>query len=397
MKGEPLVNIDKMENLDQLHAYGSNSGSRQKALTNTIKGFNTGHTGLTYVQPNQERQGYVFFVRPQLNLSRKNCLRVRQLYRLLTESPNTVQAYIRATLDPSLYTRDEENCRTELVDNDNPFIPILTNCCMSVSGWPDLVAPTYTSPEGMRKEAWSVIDGVMESYEAYDLDCTFFNMQDEPISQLIYTWIKYATLIFEGRCHRYPSYIAYDVIDYNTRIYRIITDKTDTFVSKAACTGISYPISIPTGDFANYKNDEVLNTNAKELTIRFRSLGACYYDDIVMQEFNETVRQFNHKLDEEITRRTLGTSSSSFFKIPPSYSPFFSFHAIPLIDMQTLEFCWYLDLTTTEGAALYDEFKKHYPEAAARPTRVGNKISERIMADVNGEIANKIRNGEVYA
>lgn len=374
------------QNLEQVHTYGSPLGSRAKSLSEAMKGFRLGTSGPKTLQPNLERNGHTFFVRPQLNLSAKNCLRVRQLFRLLTDKVNSIPTFCRTTLDPRLYTAPNENCRTSLIDNDNPFIPILTNCCVSVSGWPDLTTPSWTSSEGMRREAYSIVDGVMENYEAFDLDVSFFNMQDEPISQLFYTWEKYATLVFEGKCHPYPDFIAFNEIDYNTRIYRLVMDKTDTYVSKIACCGIAYPISLPSGDYANFRQETPLEAK-KDITIRFRCLGAVYYDDIALQEFNETVRQFNERLDTEVSEGMLGSKSSSFYQVPVEHRQAFSF-LIPYIDVNTLELKWYADLSKPENKVAYDYLNKLKESEYYKPM-------QGVLADVQPKIINQTGAREV--
>ena len=381
-----MVKDHLFQNLEQLHTYGSPLGSRARALTEAMQGFRLGNAGAKTLQPNMERNGYTFFVRPQLNLRKKNCIKVRQLFRLLSDRSESIPTYCRATLDPRLSLTPEEGAITALVDEDNPFIPLLTNCCMSVSGWPDLTTPTWTSSEGMKKESYSLVDGVMDNYEAFDIDVSFFNMQDEPISQLFYTWEKYATLVMEDKCQPYPDFVAFNEIDYQTRVYRLVMDKTDTYVSKIAATGIAFPVSIPSGDYANYKQETVLETK-KDITIRFRCLGAMYYDDIVLLEFNDTVRQFSPALDNEVENNLLGTKYSNFYKVPPEFRSSFTY-LLPYIDLNTLELCWYADLAKPANKQAYD-YLVQMEEETYQP-------QEGVMADVDKKIINQTGTEQVY-
>ena len=45
--------------------------------------------------------------------------------------------------------------------------------------------------------------------------------------------------------------------DYNTRLYRLVTDSSGKYVKKISATGASIPISVPTGKFFDYKREGV--------------------------------------------------------------------------------------------------------------------------------------------
>lgn len=328
------------ENLDYVYAYGSPMGSKAKIIANNLRGIHIGSAGTPQIAPNLDRQGYVFFTRPQLNLSFRNCLRVRQMYNLLSKDPNSMQTYIRNTLDPKLHITEEDISRSTLVDHELPFIPILTNSIMSMSGWPDQVVPTFSSTEGMRKEVHTMVDGVMDYFQEFDIDVEFANIQDEPILQMFYIWEKYMTLVFEGVLNPYMEYIREKELDYNTRIYRIVTDKTDTYVSKMAATGASIPISLPNGKFADYQDNDIFSTSSKTLNIRFRCNGAIYHDDILMQEFNETIAIFNKSVASILDGGGNPATDSRFFKVPSEFRHLFTHMAFPYINLDNLELCW---------------------------------------------------------
>ena len=52
------------------------------------------------------------------------------------------------------------------------------------------------------------------------------------------------SLVFEGKLVPYFDYMAENTIDYNTRIYRLVTDSTHMYVTKIAATGYAFPISV---------------------------------------------------------------------------------------------------------------------------------------------------------
>lgn len=346
----------RFKNIDQIFAYGSTAGTRDAAISTNLKGFYHGG-GMPTIQPNQDRNGYVFFTRPQLNLSARNCMRTRMLFNLLTREESSLQTWVRATLDPRIYSNPNELAKSPYVDNTNVFIPLLTNNIKSLSGWPDLVVSTRTSTEGLRKEVQSAVDGIMDYYQEFDLDATFYNTQEDPITNLFYIWERYMTLVLDGTCNPYPDFIVENEMDYNTRIYRIITDSTDRYVSKIAACGAAIPISLPTSDFANYNRDEPFSTARKELTVRFRCNGAMYYDPILLQEFNEAVFIFNPTLRDEVLKGTINLVTSNFMKIQPHFRYMFHGLTIPYIDLSTNELCWLVDTTRKDAAEAITQYE----------------------------------------
>lgn len=326
--------------LDEFYGLESPFGSRKEAMSLELKGFRM-QPGDANTPAQLERQGYVFFTRPHLNLSLRNCLRSRHMYQLLA-AEGSVQAYIRNILDPGLF-ESPERLNSPLVDHENVFIPLLTNAIKSLSGWPDYALETYTSQEGQAKEVHSMVDSKMDYLREFDLDATFHNMAEEPISRLFYIWERYEAMVFEGILNPYPLFIANNTIDYNTRIYRIITDRTDRYVSKIAATGASFPISLPTGEFANYNSSEVF-TSRKDITIRFKCNGALYFDDILKKEFNTAVMAFNRGIKEAALDGNIGSPDSNFLDISNfDRRSVFKGFTYPYIDLNTDRLMWLVD------------------------------------------------------
>lgn len=326
---------NKKYNLNSIFSYGTPVGSRDTALTDNLKGFQIANNDVAAVPPNLDKNGFVFFTRPQLNLSFRNCVRSRLLYNLLTKDNRSLNTFIRNTLDPRLYGNSAENCRSPMVNNETPFIPLLTNTITSLDGWPDPIVPTFTSTEGLKKETHTMIDGIMEYYQEFDLDATFFNTQEDPITHLFYTWERYGTLLIDGLAQPYADFIVENELDYNTRVYRIVTDKTNRYVSKIATTGASIPISVPAGAHANYQRQSPLSDTQKTVTVRFRSNGAVYYDPIAMLEFNEAVHIFNPRLRRE--------GVGAFKKVHHDELHIYNHLAFPYIDLDTSELLWLVD------------------------------------------------------
>jgi len=317
------------------------AGDPARALSNNLYGLS--NNGIRGALPeNKDSHGLVFFTRPQLNLSSSNIKNYRRMYSLLSEDSASVARYVRCVLDPRLAITQPEDSnlttiRSDLMNEFLPFIPVFTNNIKTVSGWPDLVLPTFTSKEGLRKEQWSIGDGAIEIYNSFDLDCVFKNTKDEPITTIIDTWLSYIANVFEGTLSPYLDMITENEIDYNTRIYRLVMDETQTYVKKIAATGASFPVNVPSGKMFDYTEETKYNDQTKDINIRFKCNGAMYNDAILIDEFNKTVGVFNPEV-----RNMLYGRSHNLERIPTKLTKALNFRGIPLINKNTLALEWWI-------------------------------------------------------
>ena len=316
-------------------------GSVDKAIGNNLYGIN--HRQISGLVPtNKDTYGLTFFTRPQLNLQNDNLRNVRQLSPMLSTNMLTIQQFVRCQLDPRIingYSFKEYKVPPRacpMVDNKNAFISILTNNLNSISGWPDIVAPTFTSKPGLYNEAWSIVDGVSHYYETFDMDASFRNTRGDPILYMFYVWLRYSTFVFEGKMMPYIDFITENEIDYNTRIYRLVLDQQKNKVRKIAATGAAFPVSVPTGSFFDYTNEKPYNDQNKDITIRFRCMGVDYQDDILIEEFNKAVTIFNSDMVD-------GEREKTMVKLNKNLITMFNNRGYPRIDKITNELEWWVD------------------------------------------------------
>ena len=313
-------------------------GSLNRAVSNNLFGINHRQTP-TGTPTNKDYYGYTFLVRPQLNLSSDNIRNLRTLYSLLTNNSKSVQRFVRTTLDPRLMYGIDEQAPLDcpLVDPLQAFIPVATNNLESLSGWPDIVSPTFTSKSGSHKEQYSQVDGIIDIYEAFQLTLTFNNTITDPIVYLFYVWLTYMSAVFQGTLTPYVDFIKENEIDYNTRIYRIVLGEGKRFVRKIAATGVSFPISVPTGQFFDFNKKEVFNKQTDTFSIKFQSLGAMYQDPILVKEFNATVEIFNPDMKGD---------KSNMIKLDNSTLRLLNHRGYPHINTETMELEWYINRDT---------------------------------------------------
>jgi hypothetical protein len=315
-------------------------GSLDKALGNNLYGIN--HRQVPNAVPqNRDSYGLAFFVRPQLNMQTDNIRNVRLFASLLTSSNLTIQRYIRTLLDPRLvqgYSYPGGRVAPidcPLMDNQNAFFSVLTNNITSMSGWPDTTAPTFTSEPGLYREAWSIVDGISRNFESFDMEVTFRNTKGDPILYMFYIWLHYMSFVFEGQLVPYLDMITENVIDYNTRIYRLVLDKNRHTVTKIAATGAAFPISVATGSFFDFSSEKPYNDQNKDIPVRFRCLGAIYQDDILIRQFNDTVCIFNPSMRDEFRE-------NAYEKIPVALLQIFNNRGYPRINPDNNVLEWWV-------------------------------------------------------
>jgi hypothetical protein len=312
-------------------------GPLSTAIGNNFYGINHRQIS-TPIPSNKEHYGLTLFVRPQLNMQSENLRNVRIFTPLLTKDFNSIQTITRVTLDPRLhynYPSGDSAIDTVLVDKYQSFIPFLTNHLKTLSGWPDLVVPTYTSKEGAYQEAQSIADGITKNFTAYDITATFRNSKGDPVTSLFYHWEHYQSHVFEGTLVPYADMIANNEIDYNTKIYRLVLDQTKKYLIKIAAT-IAFPTSLPTGAYMDYNIEKPYNDQNDDITVRFKCNGFEFNDDILIKELNECVGYFNPSMRPEYLE-------SRMIQIPDELLHIFNNRGYLRIDPVTYEVQWWAD------------------------------------------------------
>ena len=278
---------------------------------------------------NHDQHGLTFFTRPQLNLQTSNVLVSRTMVPLLTEESASVQRMVRKALDPRI------DLACPIFDSRSAFIPVLSNLLLRLNGWPDPAVETYTSKPGMAGEELSMVDGHIDNKSAYTLTATFRNVLGNPIGLIHDAWLEYASRVFIGQMLPYPDFIAMNEIDYNTRIYRLVLDRTRRFVQSIACCGAAFPISTTTGQTFNYERDQPRNSSNDEMQISFRANGWYYNDYMAVMNFNNVVGVFNPDMREYRYK-------DAMVQIPHDLMDSFRSRGYPRIDPNTLELQWWV-------------------------------------------------------
>lgn len=348
------VDPDILQKIIQSITAKSGYGHLKSAVTATYFGHN--HRGVGNPVPvNVDNHGFTFFTRPRLNLSYDNII-VDRTFTLMNvlpgqQSSKSVPGAVRAVLDP-IGSRGLSRVKTvkdtslknvwgvkpyqsPLVDPFNPFISILDNNLISISGWPDPFVDTFTTNEGMAKEQFSMADGFSKIYNVFSVTANFRNMIGDPISYLFHIWTQYMAMVHEGVMDPWPDSIVENEIDYNTRIYRLIMDPQRRFVQAIGACGAAFPTGNSLGAKFDFNESHPRNENLDQISIPFQCMGMIYYDPILIKEFNRLMVMYNNGMADAY-RPTL------YHKLTVQEKPLFNYMGYPRIDPDTMELEWWV-------------------------------------------------------
>lgn len=362
----------ELDLISRLTGYGHISEAQASNL------FGIDHIGTgSPVPPNRDHYGMTFFTRPDLNLSYDNLLASRLMAPLQTSEKNTMARAIRALLDPrsvdrgcpislsryNINRRPDDIVTCDLIDPEQAFIPILTNKLVSLSGWPDIAVDTYTSKEGAYKEAYSMVDGTSYLYNTQDITATFENIHGDPITYLFAIWVHYASMVYDGTMVPYPDAIINNRIDYNTRIYRLVLNETQQYVTKIAACGAAFPMASPLGASFNFASDSEFNRDTDQISIPFRCIGFNYLDPILITEFNQSVEDFKRGMISSNRNEAMVLLDPSEYSSGDIYQSMVNatnFKSYPRIDPETHALEWWVDRDNYEDikAELVD--RRHF-------------------------------------
>lgn len=303
---EGFLSKETLNNLFDRVSVASGRGSVSQSFYDQISGLNMLNTPPTL--PNvRERAGLTFWTRPNLNLSDSNLRAWPPFYDAIADVNATppMMSYlsvVRSLLDPRgcWSPIDGGNNRlSPLIDNLSPFIPWLSNSLISMSGWPEILAGTFTSSEGNHHEAYTILDDTIKNYRVWDLSSSHRNPEGNLIGILLYMWVAAASLTFEGDMVPYPDSIRNRRRNYMSRIFRFATDDRMHRIEEWWST-IAYPYMAPTAVNANFSIDSPFNTEAQQVSINWKCTACETYDPRVLVDFNRISVYFNPYLHPNI-------------------------------------------------------------------------------------------------
>lgn len=343
-KGRTVFNIDDIiqeitggtvrEAIDDVMKV-SNLGPISNALTNHFYGIN--HAQLAPLIPhNNDHIGLTFFTKPTLNLSDNVLVGNRHLAGLLTGNQHSIQRTVRCILDPKI-ARDTKRYPCVLNDHLQAFIPLLSNSLLTMSGMQSIALRTYTSPTGRMGEELSMVDDWPLNYRSYDIQASFKNTQGNPLLLLFLTWIYWSAFSYVSPHYavRYTEDILANRIVYTTRPYRLLMDQNKKHVTGIWAPHYAFPINLETGNIFAFDYEKPLNLAAKQMDVTFRCVGNIINDDLLIEQFNQTVWMMNPNMHDQVR-------NSVMIKVPMYLMKIFNHNGYPRINPKNYELEWYV-------------------------------------------------------
>lgn len=262
-----------------------------------------GHTkqaGLPPFPVNTDDQGYIFFTRPELNLTYDNIINIRHMLPMTDRDPNSMNNAIRCMLMHPKIDLEPNRSRSKVFDDRQAFMTVLSNTCTQFSGWSDMSIDSYVSDEGYKKSQISMADGPIDILNTSDLTATFHNPEGNPVLDTFLYWLHWISLVSTNeQVAPFLDNLINNRLDYQSRVFRFTMDRSRTYIKKfASC--IVYPTAVPIGSVFNL-TDEARHTQEQNLiTVPFRVSGGIEYNDpIILSEFNKVVYETNPEMADD--------------------------------------------------------------------------------------------------
>lgn len=312
----------------------SGRGSYSQSFYDQLSGINMLNVPSSLPDVRQ-RGGLTFWTRPKLNLNDANLRAWPPFYEMISDVDQmSYLSMVRSLLDPvGCWNPDRLTGALKLsplIDNRSPFIPWLSNSLLSQSGWPEIMAGTFTSSEGNHHEAYTILDDTIKNYRVWDLSSSHKNPEGNLIGILLYVWVVAASLTFEGDMVPYPDSIMNRRRNYTSRIYRFSTDDKMHRIEEWWST-IVYPYMAPTAVNANYSVDSPFNYENKQVSLSWKATGCETYDPRVLNDFNRISVYFNPLFHPR-------TREKHFRKVDKDNWPRFNYKCYLWIDTVTKTF-----------------------------------------------------------
>lgn len=353
-------------------------GSSVQSIFEQLRGINSLGTHPT-MPANREQFGLTFFTRPRMNLHDTNLRNWRPFFSMIGgENSANLPRAIRAMLDPVGVWRHGKG--SVLIDHEQAFIPWLSNGLVSQSGWPEIAPGTFTSAEGNHHESSSMIDDTIKNFRTWDLNTSFRNGAGNIIVLLLYVWVCYASLVYEGDLSPYPDAIMSNRIDYHTRVFRFSLDANKKNIAGWWST-IAYPYVAPTTQGANFSMDSPFNTEGQQQSVLWKCHGCDTFDPIVLAEFNAIVQYFNPNMHPSLRGKRMVEIAENEWHLF-NYKTFFQVDTEEQTLTRWVDVDVYKEWTNNESKiSMADRYA-----SSLKPTRLGGQLASQANIPTNAQL-----------
>jgi hypothetical protein len=296
--------IDKIIKFRQeIEQYGSlvheftGFGSDNKAYQNMFSGHDR-LSNASFLAPNKEQSGLVFFSRPRLNLTSTNLSFNRILAPLNVLDPLSVAFGIRCALDTRFMLKHRSLAnQCPFVNPWSPFFILLGNTVQTLTGWPSWQLESTTTEGGYHNENQTFPIGHDKFYNTYNLNATFKDVQFSPVRNTFLFWLEWMAGAVCGDLIAYPDAIDMFRMDFTVAIYRFVFNETGQYITIWSKGTGCYPTSLDLGKFVDFdRANPIVDSGTIETTFTVNNVK--YQDFARIIDFNMLVRRYCPNIDE---------------------------------------------------------------------------------------------------
>ncbi len=309
-------------------------GNTTASNHNLLKGKNWSGSKPFLEQP-KDRTGALFVARTDMRLTRDNIKGIRQFESLVSTNRISAGRAIAGIMDPR---SSRNNDASPLIDPYYGFNPLMDNTIVSCTGWPNNVVNVTPTAPNEKGASTLLVEGKFKNGKSFDLNIEHLNVEGDMVSQMYALWTRWPTLVRYGDCEMYADNIVLDRVDYKSRIYRFVFDKTGNRVEQFTMTGEAFPISDSTGNAMNYNSDSAQNEGYDTISAQWKCGGYFHNDPIVIDEFNKTQILNNPDMADGIREKTYYRLGADEGLPSLQVADLYNYYGYPRINPLTLEF-----------------------------------------------------------
>jgi hypothetical protein len=222
--------------------------------------------------------GYVFFTRPDLNLTAEYHSPTGSASGVAEASPLMLNM-LSSHAGLASYLMGKSGSQA---DNSHSFIPILTHCCTGF----DISDETLDTVEtGETFTGWKMNYGtsLVRSKSAGTVNIGFTDDNMLSVFKLMKTWIEYISSVYRGLITPKQEYVNRHILDYAISIYYFLCNATgEDILFYTKYTGC-FPTAAPSSNFSDTLGNRVHRPN---YSVPFAYARKDDYNPLIIAEFN---------------------------------------------------------------------------------------------------------------
>jgi hypothetical protein len=247
--------------------------------------------------------GYVFFTRPDLNLSAELNIPSHGVVAGASEYSPLMMNMLASHAGITSYLMGRNGSQS---DNSHSFIPILTHCCTGF----DISDETLDTVEtGETFTGWKMNYGtsLVRSKSSGTLQIGFTDDNMLSVFKIIKVWIEYISSVYRGLITPKPEYAERHILDYAISIYYFLCNATgEDILFYTKYTGC-FPTAAPSSNFSDTLGNRIKRPN---YSVPFAYARKDDFNPLIIAEFDNLADTSNFKFLPIYNKETLRNHKS---------------------------------------------------------------------------------------